>query len=599
MRTHRILYFSADEKHRELFHQWARKRKDCPQLVEVDGTVTWHSHSLPEILASQEELDNLYVIIDYLSLFSSREELEAAADMVRHTILQFPEVDFLFDQSGVKQDELSGLDFLQLDKKYISEVLQSFHIFRCNDKYPFFFCKLDYDNLFDGTRLRWAVREGQYDQLNTGRRNYEKLQNSRKDNLALVVDDEPKQARFNGAALYFSGYRVIPVHTARMLLAISKGISNDTHKMLEPKIILRDFDLQFPDVLEKKDYYDNTFYDAPELTADTIKWDNQTIASIDSFHQMIDYVRNYRYEKKVKEGCSKWTIGNSKNLFWSVVKEKLPVFIITNGHNDSKLQDKLISAPDKKSYKPMSCDESAKNRLLMAGMQKPISGLYHAFFTHLKDDEGSHIIQETFEETRYDESDGFQYEIDKRRKNSSHGIPVDIFNIVSEMLSRAERYYQKHCFVKSAVLSEEIIELLNGFHHQMMIRAYHIKSKAENAIAMDVIGANEGELVLDACLRIQLMKQDIHRMLFPMYKSKNLIEQYRRRKKEHQLLKHIFSDCRKDCRDNEYFGVESTFVGAMAHLDQRAFGIEDLYQYYKHCCLLNEIEQHEKEEHEK
>ena len=199
---------------------------------------------------------------------------------------------------------------------------------------------------------------------------------------------------------------------------------------------------------------------------------------------------------------------------------------------------------------------------------------------------GVHVIEQSFFKTRYSLKDIKEYEIDKRRLNHNHGVPVNIYGTVDEMLRRANDYYEKEHYVKSAVLAQETIELLNGFHWQMMIRAYQIKAKAENAIAMDVVGADEEKLVLDALLRIEMVKQDIRRMVFPLFKGKSLKDQIKRRKKERQLLEYIYSDCRKACHDNEYFNVEAIYISAMAHLDEYDLGINDIARYLSHRWFL-------------
>lgn len=593
MRNHRIFYFSTNDQHVKLFNTWAKNNHNCPVLeIDREASSQWKVEDLPVLISQQKEIDSLYVIIDYLSLFTNSEELEDAANIVRRTILQFPEVDFLFDQSGVPESWISGVEFVlerSRESALANKIVQGFHIFNKRAPNPFFFASLDYDNLFDGTNLRWAVRRVHYDKLNVKQENFKKLQEQRSKTLAYVIDDEPRQSRFNSFALYASGFRVIPVHTSRMLMLLNDNLEkNKDHviaSILRPSLIVRDFDLQFPDAREHKDYKKNAsarcsyvFENVPLLDCNGSIISNQVMVSKqESYDKMIDYIRNYRYHEEDK--CH-WKMADSEEstCFWGKEMKRIATYVITNGHDDMKVSST-------KKYQMIHASKDG-GKMEASGLLKPVSGLYHPFFTALIDNNRKRCVEENFIQTRYSESDISSYEIDKRRANHNHGVPIDIYDTVNEMLQRSERYYREQHFIKSAVLAQETIELLNGFHLQMMIRAYHIKAISENAIAMDVVGADEDKLVLDALLRKEIVKQDVQRMVFPLFKRRSLKEQYRRRQKEHQILEHIYSDCRKACHENEYFDAESVYISAMAHLDEHDYGLEDFNRYCKHLKIL-------------
>ena len=572
---------------------------------------------LPQIIGCQKDKDSLYVIIDYLSLIKGKdikgendEKYKDVSEMVRRTILQFPEVDFLFDQSGVPDNWISGIEFLLGEERTgskASKVVPGFHIFNKND--GFIFSKLDYDNIFDGSNIRWAVRKKYYEDLELENKegNFDYLQKQRCENLAVVIDDEPRQSRFNGFALYAAGYRVMPVHTARMLLALNDCIEKDMLNICiekgkmkpAPMVIIRDFDLQFPDARKKKDYDEgtSTFKDVIlwkedwTITKDSVpvdssafkgeKKDGREIAS-----QMIDSIRGYRFFSDDEDAKVRWKLSDKDKggEFWGKKMLETPTYVITNGHDLMRVKHTKYQGWNIKG-----------EWLEIQGIEKPVSGLYHPFFTRLKDKEGKLIIKENFIGTRYKISDGKRYGINKKRKNHNHGVPVDIYDTVSEMQHRAEEYYKDGRYIKAAVIAQEAIELLNGFHYQMMIKAYQLKTKAENAIAMDVVGADERHLVLDAVERIKIIKEDVRRIVYPLNKGErhmfftDLIIQIHRRKKEHEILGHIFSDCRATCRDNEYFEVEAVFIREMARLDQRDIGVEDVNRYFNHRIFMKEL----------
>lgn len=621
MREHKVLYFSLSDSHHRLFYLWASriKEKKC-HLVDWDRPAVTTIHDLPEMIIRQQrnDIDNLYVIVDYLSFYPKmvdagnvKEPFKVAADVMRRTILQFPEVVFLFDRSGVDRCEkrLPGvLEFLlnigaeevkkkegEETKKKVEEwnvgkeIAIGLHIFNAESKYPFFFAKLDYDNLFDGSNLRGAVRDAHYTKLKVAEHNFSRLQKSRRCNTSWVVDDEPRQSRYNSFVLYASGYRVIPVHTARMLMLLN---STDS-ECLQPDVVIRDFDLQFPDVSkDDKDYMDKgkdnpgctdnniyTYKDVPKMENNFLTWCDKDIKRVDNYKTMIDYVRDYYYDKD----NYKWHLSKEGECaeFWGIKSQtrEIPAFVITNGTSGMIIKGKGA-------YEKMKTVGENQEQLAVCGMKKPVSGLYHAFFTRLHDDEGKRLIEARFEDTRYSEKED-DYYMDKTRKEHDHGVPADIYDIVREMLARASFYYKNNNFVKAAVLSEETIELLNGLHYQMMIKAYEMKCKAENAIAMDVVGGDEGQLVLDAILRIKIIRQDVRRLVYPLYRDEaSIVKQYERRKKEHQILNHIFSECRTTCRNNEYFEVESVFIREMAHIDHHYMGFDEARRYYNHLTEL-------------
>ena len=604
MREHKVLYFSADPRHIIEFYDWAEGKLNLVkwydgELDEDEKLPEISIKKLPIIIGQQEDLDNLYVIIDYLT-FNNDDGVYDANDIVRRTILHYPEVDFLFDQSKKDGELRSGIDFLFHDqrmktytKKIVKEIIQPFHIFSKGDGLAF--TKIDYDNLFDGSNLRWAIKKFYYKELEA-HANFGKLQDKRKDSLAIVIDDEPRQSRFNGFALFASGYRVIPVNTARMLAALNKCIQSKIIKL--PQIIVRDFDLQFPDVREGTDYKGLKFLSVPQVSSVVpgfIIDDECEEKGIEGFREMIDYIRDYRYKSEDSEDKgveskesknNKWFLsGDTYTLFWGELRG-IDTYIVTNGHDNLDVNPTRSGLNEKTGW------------YSVRGILKPISGLYHPFFSYFKDKNKLHIVKRQFHSTRYNryeknkeqhenKEQDYKYEIIKKRTGGNHGVPIDIYDTISEMLRRAEMYYEEGRYVKSAVVAQEVIEFLNGFHYQIMIKAYQLKTKAENAIAMDVVGADEKQLVLDALDRIKIIKEDVSRMVYPLYKGevnpfKDIETQYERRRKEHQILGHIFSDCRATCRDNEYYEVEAVFIREMAHLDESAMGLMDLLSYFRH-----------------
>lgn len=617
MKDKKILYFSLNRKHVTGFNKWAKTRKPVKWLKTGDPNPVLDD--LSKVIDEQDNKDSLYVIIDYLSFIkgvsndNENAEYKDIATYVHHTILQFPEVNFLFDQSGISDEWLSGIEFLLGDNSDSDSdsVAQGFHVFRKEDGFVLF--DLDYDNIFDGSNLRWAVRNKYYSdlELENTEGNFEKLQTARKNNLAIVVDDEPRQSRFNSFALYASGYRVIQVCKARMLLTLNACIRDKLikkEKEEERFLVLRDFDLQFPDASKRKDYDEETST-YKSTYKDVLIWgegwkvnkkEKEIDVDLSCFEEkgedpprMIDSIRNYRFFSKKEYPWKDIYKVNIQSPFWGWTnnedgKENAYSFVISNGHammniNDSKYHKWIVNE---------------KHWLDVLGIEKPVSGLYYPFFTKLKDEEGKTIVKDHFLGTRYKIKEREKYRINKKRKAHNHGVPVDVYDAVNMMLQRAENYYQNGCYIKTAVLSQEAIELLNGFHYQMMIKAYRLKFIAENSISMDVVGADERQLVLDAEERIKIIKEEIHRIVYSQgedekhSKYANIYMQIRQKEKETELLDHIFNDCRDTCHKNEFFEVEAVFISAIAHVNDGysfySFGRDFAFLFHKTMHIIKD-----------
>ena len=156
--------------------------------------------------------------------------------------------------------------------------------------------------------------------------------------------------------------------------------------------------------------------------------------------------------------------------------------------------------------------------------------------------------------------------IDTSRKNHDHGVPLNVYDLVQSMLFRAKIFYNNGRYIKAAVISSETIELLNGFHESLMLRAYYYLAISENAIAMNTTGGSEFELVEDTKIRINKIQKEIDRILDrPIVEGESFTE---RRELKYDILNQIFSECRKYCREKEYFGPENCFISALAHVNE-------------------------------
>ena len=182
--------------------------------------------------------------------------------------------------------------------------------------------------------------------------------------------------------------------------------------------------------------------------------------------------------------------------------------------------------------------------------------------------------------------------INTSRENHEHGVPLDIYDSIRNMLERARKYYDKGKYIRSAIISSEVIELLNGFHEALVLQAYHILAISENALAMNTIGGNEDELGLDASFRITKIADEVERLIdreredckisqfyflnkiYSVYKTL-LIEKDDRRKFKYNVLNQIYSECRTFCKEREHFKAEDRFISAMAHVNE-GYSVKDI-----------------------
>ena len=217
----------------------------------------------------EDKLSELYVIIDYVSFCRDRYYTFASSSIIRELILKYPEVNFAFDEHLIQKyniQDVSFVDFLITTEKlnysdYVNAIAtdnneitkfnannnlsvkdlinKEMHSFDIDGQDSILRLCYFNDNLFDASNLRFALKAQKYQNLVIKKPNFARTQLSRATNLAMIVEEERSQSLFNCYSAYASGYRCLPVTTASGL------IWSNYH--IKPQIILRDYDLQFPD----------------------------------------------------------------------------------------------------------------------------------------------------------------------------------------------------------------------------------------------------------------------------------------------------------------------------------------------------------------
>ena len=141
-----------------------------------------------------------------------------------------------------------------------------------------------------------------------------------------------------------------------------------------------------------------------------------------------------------------------------------------------------------------------------------------------------------------------------RTDSSGHSCPLDLYGIARSMVHRAEDYYQNGDNRLAALVAGEALEVLNGFHKSLMHKAYYIQAVAENAMAMSLLGGDEGVLRTDIKFRLrQKVVRDVERMI-----PNDEEDRY-------NLLYNIFNDCMLFCQQKEYFDAADEALSVMVH----------------------------------
>ena len=178
-----------------------------------------HASDIVFFLDTLSGLSDLYVIVDYISLCNERsgdtsDSAWRAADIIRRVILKYPEVFFLFDESwrsGLKACKEDFIDFLfrakdeaihQKLEAEIQKVFRELHQFDIMSPEPFAAVARERKNLFDGSNLRYAIKLLSYWNLHVNEQNFNRIQESRSKYLAVCVEEDRAQNRFNSYALY-------------------------------------------------------------------------------------------------------------------------------------------------------------------------------------------------------------------------------------------------------------------------------------------------------------------------------------------------------------------------------------------------------------
>ena len=531
MITHKkILYFSTTKATTEAFANFCVKH-DLPSKLEfklLDQQIFSSVFDLKLFLEeNSDQLTSLYIIVDYMSLCGK--EVLSNRGMMSNLILSYPEVHFFFDDSYSKSKQLSGdyCSFLFNDKH--EGFLPSFHSFDINEnpevgisnyEYPFEKILNQRNNFFDASNLRAYLKDEKYTDLRV-QPNFSKLQDSRRNNISVVVEEEVSQCLFNSYILYANGFRVIPVSTVSELKWVNTLPCVKDNKIL----VLRDSDLQFRD----ENQISNKVY---------------TSSSVESINK-VDWIRGFKHE--ATNGCT--ILNDPDNEFWNGL-DKASLYFVSKGYKDGRL---ILNDPAiRKEGAPNM--EMVEKSISVWGLNKPINGIYST----------PHKINEVanrYQECRYlasDDTPKHRYHITTDRIDHDHSTPLDIYEMVRSMVKRAEHYYTSGNYLYAAIVSSEAIEVMNGFHLTLMLKAYYVNAVAENALSVRLLGADEDKLRDDTWFRLGVKApEDLNRMClnFPEFKK--------------NILTSIYNETRRFCMEKMQLESAEVALSLLVHLNHK------------------------------
>ena len=480
----------------------------------------------------------------------------------------YPEVFFLFDETEIETEDFkvfiyknpsiaqTSYEEFPIDVSLVSD----YHIFNRKsesmvfyqgnlESNPFEAIFLKRSNLFDGSNLRFSLKNEEYRHLKAGKANFNRVQKARAQSLVVVIEEEEAQNRFNSYAAFANGFRALPILSAVELKWFNECYAGGKKKGAiikgDIKLVIRDYDLQFFDAYERN----------PSLKPkDCTDKEN-----------LVDYIRGAKdLNNKSDQKKGDWVVFETKpcNHFWKNL-DTIPRVFVSKGvfHMDILTRKHVYGfyRHDKdENNANLGKFENRKEWQVVRGIKKPVSGIYSSFQRiHLiKTQYLNHVLWKKFwtKKKRNENS----YNIETRRTEHDHGVPLSIYVLSKSMIDRAKWYYRHGKYVIAAIVSWDAIEVLNGFHQSLIIKAYHIHAVSENAICMNILGGNENWLRDDTLKRIVKIRTDVSRLLAAEEEKSSHSLQI-------NVLNQIFSDCRNFCKAKEHFLSEEAFISAMGH----------------------------------
>lgn len=539
--TQEILFFSFNSRTCEAFERYVRlNEKEYANMSEFrlireqgyrDKAKTFrHIRDLfffMDELALQR-LANLILIIDPYSLL-----IEAEKDnkkLLKELIISYPEVKIVFLSVGDDWQQIFNKLELKCkiepgckdcsERKPCEVFIPHIHTFGFLNKrdkennhgdMDFDMLIRGQSNLFDASNLRNLIKQDFFNEIKV-RTNYPCTHCSRNNRFALVVEEELPQAYFNAYGMYINGFRAMPVVSNKELEILANGLL-DKSKL---EIIIRDYDLLFED-------YGNS----------------------ENLHKLRGIKRNGMWEPKTE--------------FWEKIidgRKELRIFFITRfDKSDDNRKPKVLlkfnwwQKLHKNRFNKFGFYiDSKKDKVWLRGLSKPINGLYELL--SIPDINDAYLC--------INKEPGFDIGRDDADKDS-HATPPFIYHISENLIKRSKKYYEERMYMLSALLAKEALEVLNGFHFMLMLKAIHLHAIAETSLIVGSMGIDERILAYNTQKRLNDIKAHVDRICFENPKARK------------NVLKQIFNDVRNIFNEKEFFKAGDMALNELVNVEQGSF----------------------------
>ncbi len=253
----------------------------------------------------------------------------------------------------------------------------------------------------------------------------------------------------------------------------------------------------------------------------------------------------------------KWELYNetestTNDTIWKRIKEVCDLIVFVSRFDNTKSPDKpkiqLSKFPRSEKNNNEREDYSMGIKLegkfaYLRGLAKPLNGIYELY--DIKE------IRDDFILAKETEADIICID---RDSSGGHAVPPFIFHIADNLLFRAGKYLRENMFLLASLLAKEAMEILNGFHFMMMLKAIHLHSIAETRLIVNTMGLNEDVFTKNTKKRLDEIKKHVNRICYDNPKAKN------------NVLNQIFNDIRHVCEEKELFKAADVALNEMVNV---------------------------------
>lgn len=585
----KVIYFSLKKSRADSFYDYIVKKGICYRpkfsfnLIKPDVEFEDPRDLLP-LIEKEPKKDSLHIIIDYISC-CEWDKVDDHATVLRDIIMAYPEVQFLFDETFVrnsckkadeglsqiavedsnpdeqekdgKEEDDQDDDFQLDDWCFLHFLFQDASIVTDNNKLEGIITIDIY--LENGRKMqqRFSVLAN-WHQFDLGNGNFE--EKNVKEQFIRLLKGRNNMYDASNLRCAIKAYKFSKLHVKNNFskLAdsrrdnVSVAVDEEHHQVLFNGYCL----------------YANGFRVFPIMTASELRWYNMNTGSRSTVlvrdldlqfldeHETeselnrgnkneVDFIRAAKKtnDKKRWEKLLLKDDTDKSNVYWKK-------FIVSTTGSESSIESfkgYFVSKGEEGVVFSKELDNSndgmkiTQNGLLvLKGIKKPIEGIYYSI-QKLKEVQERYIA--TIQEDKIDLV---------RKGEDGHSCPLDVYGIARSMVKRAELYYKNDRPRLAALVAGEAIEVLNGFHLSLMKQAYYLQAVSENAIAMSLLGGEESVLCDDLIMRMGKVKQDVERIVIDKEDRLN-------------LLMNIYNDCRLFCREKEYLEAADYVLSFMMH----------------------------------